>query len=269
MLGPAEDIEKLRLQLVDLAVAVESCPPEALAELSSVMQRQQNSVEELRRRAATGVAKSGVYALDGFRSQGRWISLHSGLPHSAANRLARVSKTMSLLRYASDAGLDGVLNDTHVAQLVHCYSASPDRFDEQAEAAFTELAATGDLAKRCRSTRREPKRSSISLTRICAAGPANGPARPALPVPRGRRTTQPLRHPPLHPMGTRREYRHQQRATAVPLASRVPGQPTLDRRTRRTTTARIPQTRRQPTPTLSTRPHTTPTPRTTLNGRSG
>ena len=145
MAGPVEDIEKLRLQLVDLALAVESAPPEELADLLSVVQRLENSVDELKRRAACGVARSGVYALDGFRSPGRWMALHTGVPHSATNRLARVSKTMSLLRYASEAALDGLLNDAHVQQLVRCHAASPDRFDDEAEVAFTELAATGDL----------------------------------------------------------------------------------------------------------------------------
>ena len=145
MAGPVEDIQKLRLQLVDLAVAVESCPAEDLGELLSSMQQLQNSFDELRRRAACGVARSGVYALDGFRSPGRWVALHTGLLHSAASRLVRESKTMTLLRYASEAALEGVLNDAHVAQLVRCHSASPDRFDEHTEAAFTELAATGDF----------------------------------------------------------------------------------------------------------------------------
>ena len=89
MAGPDEDIQKLRLQLVDLAVAVESCPPEDLAELLSSMQQLQNSFDELKRRAACGVARSGVYALDGFRSPGRWVALHTGLLYSAANRLVR------------------------------------------------------------------------------------------------------------------------------------------------------------------------------------
>ena len=52
---------------------------------------------------------------------------------------------MSLLGHASGAALGGVLNDAHVAQLVRCHSASPDRFDDHIEEAFTELAATGDL----------------------------------------------------------------------------------------------------------------------------
>ena len=145
MVGVAEDIEKLRLQLVDLAVSVESAPPEGLAELLSAMQRLRNSVEELTRRTVSGVARSGVHTLDGFRSPGRWVALHTGLSREAASRLGRVAKTMSLLRYASEAALDGVVTEVHVPQLVRCHAASPDRFDERTEVAFTELAATGDL----------------------------------------------------------------------------------------------------------------------------
>ena len=52
---------------------------------------------------------------------------------------------MSLLGYASGAALEGVVNDAHVAQLVRCHTVSPERFDEETEAAFTELAAAGDL----------------------------------------------------------------------------------------------------------------------------
>ena len=174
MAGPVEDIQKLRLQLVDLAVAIESCPPEDLAELLSSMQELQNSFDELKRRAACGVARSGVYALDGFRSPGRWVALHTGLLQSAANRLVREARTMSLLGYASGAALDGVLNDAHVAQLVRCHSASPDRFDDDTEAAFTELAATGDL-----------DRFAVAVREWVAAAEATAEAEPPVEAERG------------------------------------------------------------------------------------
>lgn len=104
-----------------------------------------NSVDEVARRAVSGVARSGVYALDGFRSPAGWVALHTGVSRGAANRLVRGSKSMSLLRYASEAALDGVLNEVHVEQLARCHAASPDRFDDETEVAFTDLAAAGDL----------------------------------------------------------------------------------------------------------------------------
>ncbi len=145
MAAAIEDIEKLRLQLVDLTAAVESASDGELAELLSGSQRLRNSIDELSRRAVTRAARSGVWKLDGYRSPGRWIALHTGLARGTANRLVRVSRSMSALPYASAAALDGVINDVHVEQLVRCHAASPERFDADTEVAFTELAACGDL----------------------------------------------------------------------------------------------------------------------------
>ena len=60
MAGPIEDIQKLRLQLVDLAVAVESCPPEDLAELS---------IHALRAQALVDLADQDLRSGPGQRSR--------------------------------------------------------------------------------------------------------------------------------------------------------------------------------------------------------
>lgn len=163
--GMAETVvaafEKVALAVRELDLLVGFVAADELAQVLRVVSECCNALEQVRRSVVDRACESEVWAAEGCRSPGRWVSLQAGLASGVAARVCRQVRELRSLPAVRAAALEGQLSGAQVEALTACHRQAPDRFTAAVEERFVGLAgdagAFAAAVKAFRSDVREAK----------------------------------------------------------------------------------------------------------------
>jgi hypothetical protein len=149
----SELLAAMRSLATELIATIEAVPGERLAATVGELQRVQNLVTAAATALASEVDRRGVWAEDGFRSAGRWLSFHSGESATSCSRRVGHARQLSEMPTTLQLTHHGLLTADQLRPLLHAQAGAPEHYDPEIDAALATLATSSSPAELARAVR--------------------------------------------------------------------------------------------------------------------